>query len=72
MLKISNGLGATAFALVTQESGITQRLVAAKSRIAKKGLAIPQLELVAAHMVANLLTNVKEAFSGFPVADLHG
>ena len=67
-----DGVGATAFAVVTQKSGTTQRLVAAKARLAKKGLTIPRLELVAAHMVANLLTNVKDALSGFPVMSLHG
>ena len=32
------------------ESGITQRLVAAKARLVKQGLTIPRLELVSAHM----------------------
>ena len=45
-----NGVEAAAFAVVTQESGITQRFVATKPRIVKKGLTIPRLELVAAHM----------------------
>ena len=67
-----DGVGATAFAVVSQESGFTQRLVAAKARLAKKGLTIPRLELVAAHMVTNLLTNVKEALNGFPVTDICG
>ena len=35
-----NGVEATAYAVVTQESGITQRLVATKPRIVKKGLTI--------------------------------
>ena len=67
-----DSVGATAFAVVSQESGVTQRLVAAKARLAKKGLTIPRLELVAAHMVTNLLTNVKEALNGFPVTDTCG
>ena len=67
-----DGVGETAFAVVSQESGVTQRLVAAKARLAKKGLTIPRLELVAAHMVSNLLTNVKEALNGFPVTDICG
>ena len=65
-----DGVGATAFAVASQESGVTQRLVAAKARLAKKGLTIPRLELVAAHMVTNLLTNVKDALNGFPVTDI--
>ena len=35
------GVGATVYAVVKQESGITQRLVPAKSRLAKQGLTIP-------------------------------
>ncbi len=62
-----DGVGATAFAVVTQKSGTTQQLVAAKARLAKRGLTIPRLEFVAVHMVTNLLMNVKDALSGFPV-----
>ena len=39
----------------------------AKSRLAKKGLTIPRLELVSGHMVTNLLHNVKESLQEFPV-----
>ena len=60
------------FAVVEQEAGITQRLVAAKARLAKQGLTIPRLELVSAHMVTNVLANVKDALKGFPVVGLHG
>jgi hypothetical protein len=67
-----DGVGATAFAVVSQESGVTQRLVAAKARLVKKGLTIPRLELVEAHMVTNLLTNVKDALNVFPVTDICG
>ena len=66
------GVGATVFAVVEQEAGITQLLVAAKARLAKQGLTIPRLELVSAHMVANVLANVKDALKGFPVVGLHG
>ena len=66
------GVGATVFAVVEQEAGITQRLVAAKARLAKQGLTIPRLELVSAHMVTNVLANVKDALKGFPVVGLHG
>ena len=44
-----------------------QGIVASSSRLAKKGLIIPRLELVAGHMSTNLLHNVKESLRGFPV-----
>ena len=68
----SHGVGAVVYAVVRQESGITQRLVAAKARLAKQGLTIPRLELISAHMVTNLLMNVKFAMEGLPVTELNG
>ena len=63
---------ATAVYAVTQQpSGETQGLVAAKSRLAKKGLTIPRLELVAGHMATNLAHNVKESLQGLPVTSVH-
>lgn len=47
--------------------GGSQGLMTAKSRLAKKGLTIPRLELVSGHMAANLVDNVKEALQGFLV-----
>ena len=61
-------LAATTYAVVSQ-SGQTQGLVTAKARLAKQGLTIPRQELFAGHMAANLVTNVKEALEGFPVAN---
>ena len=63
-----NGVAATTYAVVSQPSGKTQGLVTAKARLAKQGQTIPRQELVAGHMAANLVTNVKEALEGFPVA----
>lgn len=57
------GVGATVYAVIRQQSGTTQRLVAAKER-----LSIPRLKQVAAHMGTNLITNVKNAFEGLPVS----
>ena len=48
------GVGAVVYPVVKQESGITQRLVAAKARLAKHGLTIPHLELISAHTVTNV------------------
>ena len=47
-----------------QESGIHQSLLAAKACLVKKGLTMPKLELISAHMAANLLDNVRSAFEG--------
>ena len=50
---------------------VTQGLVAANARLAKEGLTIPRLELVAGHTAANLLTNVRDALIWFPVKSLY-
>ena len=66
------GVSSAVYAVVRQKAGVTQGLVTAKSRLAKKGLTIPRLELVSAHMATNLVSNVHEALEGFPVTSLHG
>jgi len=66
------GVGAAVYAVVRQESGTTQRLVAAKACLAKGGLSIPRLELVAGHMATNLLTNMRSALEGLPVSNVYG
>ena len=67
-----NGVCATVHAVVRQPSGVNQGLVTAKARLAKQGLTIPRLELVSAHMAANLITNVGNALVGFPVKQSYG
>ena len=64
-------MAAAVFAMVVQESGTNQGLVAAKARLAKQGLTIPQQELVSGHMVVNLVMKVCEALEGFPVTETH-
>jgi hypothetical protein len=59
------GISAAVYTVVTQESGTTQGLITAKFRIAKQGLTIPRLELVAGHMAVNLAANVRESLNGF-------
>ena len=49
----------------TQASGVTQGLIAAKYRLAKKSLMIPRLELMSGNMAVNLSTNVQAALEGF-------
>ena len=65
------GVAATAYTVVSQPSGVTQGIVAAKARLAKQGLTIPRLELVACHMATNLANNVKEALEGYPVVQVY-
>lgn len=60
------GVGAAVYSVVRQEDGITQTLVAAKARLAKRELTIPRLELVSAHMATNLVVNVQNALKDLP------
>ena len=66
------GVGAAVYSVVHQPSGSCQQLVAAKSRLAKKSLTIPRLELVGAHMATNLLINVRNALDNIPTPQLFG
>ena len=56
-----NGVSTAVYSVVRQKDRTTQMLVAAKSRLSKKGLTVPRLELVSAHMAKNLVTNVRKA-----------
>ena len=46
--------------------------VTSKSRLAKKSLTTPRLELVAGHMATNLVDKLKEALKGFPIGSAYG
>ena len=59
----TQGVGAAVYAVVRQQSGTTQRLVAAKGRLAKQGLTVPRLELISAHMATNLVTNLQNTLT---------
>ena len=58
------GVSAAVFPVIHQPSGISQGMVAAKSRLAKQQLTIPRQELVSSHMASNLVHNVKQALQG--------
>ena len=64
------GTAAVVYTIVTQASGVTQALAAAKSRLSKKA-TIPRLELTAALLGANLLNNVRDVLqkigTGVPI-----
>lgn len=66
------GVAAAVYAVVVQDQGVSQGLLTAKARLAKKSLTTPRLELVSAHMAANLVCNVTEALEGFNVTGVTG
>ena len=49
------------YAVVNQPSITSKELLVSKNRLSKKDLTVPMLELVSAHMVSNLVTNVMSA-----------
>ena len=53
------------------ETPFDRNLLVAKSRVAPKNLSIPRLELVAAHTLAKLQSNVENALKSFPIASFH-
>ena len=65
------GVAATVVAVVRQSSGISKSLVASKSRLAKKNLTIPRLELVSAHM-AMAIDNVRQTLEDFSIKQVFG
>ena len=52
---------AAVYAVVNQPSITSKGLLVSKTRLSKKDLTIPRLELVSAHMASNLVTNVMSA-----------
>ena len=66
------GTAAAVYAVVNQEQGVTQGLITAKARLAKKNLTVPRLEFVSGQMAANLLDNVRNVLTRFPVQDCYG
>jgi hypothetical protein len=65
------GVSAAVYGVSKQDSGETQMLIAAKSRLAKRGLTIPRLELIAGHMAVNLVENVAKAIGEDKVTEQH-
>ena len=66
------GVGAAVYSVVHQKSGVTQSLVSAKARLAKKDLTVPRSELVSTHMATNLVMNVKNALTELPEPAVYG
>ena len=57
----TQGVCAVVYAVVEQESGTTQGIVSARSRLSKQNLTIPRLELIVGHMAVNLAANIRDA-----------
>ena len=66
------GVSAAVYTVIHQPSGNSKGLVAAKARLAKKSLTIPHLELVSAHMAANITQNLIQAIEGLPIKNVVG
>jgi len=66
-----SGCCATVYAVVKQEEEVAQGLLVAKSRLAKRDLTIPRLELVGCHMTTNLLQNTSNALAHYPVIAIY-
>ena len=67
-----SGTSPATYVVIFQEAGTSQGLLGSKSRLSKKGLTMPRLELVASHMTANILQNTREALAGFPIEHVVG
>ena len=61
------GTWAAAYAVLEQPFGIKQGLIASKSRLLKKQLIIPRLELVVALMAANLAHNIWNSLPNYNI-----
>ncbi len=67
----AKGVCSVVYAVVKQKERAGKSIVTAKARIAERGLKIPSLELVASHMVANLIVNVQQAIQPVITVDLY-
>ena len=65
------GVSTAVYAVFHQKSGVNQGLIAANSRLAEKNLTMLRLELVSAHIAANLATNATDALKGYPVRSVN-
>ena len=66
----NNGVSAVVHPIVHQETDVNQGFVAAKVQLAKKSFTILRKELVAGHVLAYLVRNVKKALEHLPFETL--
>ena len=67
----SKGVCAAVYAVVDQLKEKSQGLLKSKSRLLKKSLIIPRLELIAARMATNLLSSTKIALHKIPISNCY-
>ena len=65
----NHGVCAVVYLVVAQVPGVTQGLIAAKSRLTRKSLTISRWELVLGPIAVNLSTNVRAAREGFNMTE---
>ena len=65
------GTCAVAYAVTRQLSGAKEGLITTKSRLSKRQLTIPRLELVATLMVANLADNVQNSLPNYNIREVY-
>ena len=58
-----NGVCTAAYAVKYQPNKVSQGLITSKTRLAKRNLTIPRLELTAAQISANLAQNIKNTLN---------
>jgi len=66
-------VSAVVYVVVKASDGSSsQNLLVSKSRVAPKGLTIPRLELVGAHLLANLISHVTQALRNYEFERIYG
>ena len=55
-----NGVYTVVYEVIYQPNKISQGLITSKTRLAKRNLTIPRLELIASQMSANVSQNIKK------------
>ena len=68
---IITGVCIVAYAVIYQPDKISQGLITSKSRLAKRNITIPCLDLIAAQMSANLSQDTKNALSNQSVRNFY-
>ena len=66
-----NGVCTVAYAVMYQPNKISQGLITNKSRLAKRNLTIPRLELITAQMSAILSQSIKNALNNLNVRNFY-
>ena len=60
------------YLVIEQGEITTQAFLITKSRLSKRDLSIPRLELVASHMTSKLVDNVPKALEKYPISEKFG